>query len=132
MPITWRMNVNWIDVTFTDPYTLDESEATMREIFRQPDLPRPLRLLVDVRNSTPPNTDFVTSAVTFWQLHIDKMWGARIAIVTGTQIQARMAHLSEMTAESRDLPFTLHVFDGADLAEAKRWLENDASPDECV
>jgi hypothetical protein len=125
MPITWRMSRNWVDVKFSDPYTLPESESVMKEIFAQPAVPRPLRFLVDVRSSTPPDMEFVSSAITFWQLHIDKMWGAKIAIVTGTEKQARMAHVSEMTAESRELPFTLRVFDQSEWADAEQWLELD-------
>jgi hypothetical protein len=125
MPITWQQSGRWIDVKFSDPYTIIESETVMKEIFREPGVARPLRFLVDVRNSAPPNTEFVTSAITFWQLHVDKMWGAKVAIVTGTDVQARMAHVSEMTAESRELPFTLRVFDQSEVAEAEQWLELD-------
>ena len=123
MPITWQMNAGWIDVKFTDPYTLLESEAVMKEIFAQPGVTRPLRFLVDVRHSAAPNTEFVGNAITFWQLHIDKMWGAKVAIVTGTEGQARMARVSDHTARSRELPFTLRVFDEADLDQAQQWLE---------
>jgi hypothetical protein len=122
MPISWQLNEGWIDITFTDPYTAEESEAAMKAIFAEPGAPRPLRFLVDVRNSQAPNTEFVGNAILFWQLHIDKMWGARVAIVTGTAGQARMAHVSERTAESRELPFTLRVFDGAEEPEALQWL----------
>lgn len=130
MPITWRMNASWIDVTFTDPYTLPESEAVMKEIFAQPGVTRPLRFLVDVRNSSAPNTEFVGNAITFWQLHVDKMWGAKVAIVTGTEGQARMARVSDLTARSRELPFTLRVFDESELAQAQQWLvlDEDATP----
>jgi hypothetical protein len=89
-------------------------------------LARPLRFLVDVRHSAAPDTEFVSNAITFWQLHVDKMWGAKVAIITATEGQARMAHVSEMTAESRELPFTLRVFDQSELAEAQQWLERDA------
>ena len=41
MPITWRMSASWVDVKFSDPYTLPESEAAMKEIFAQPGLLRP-------------------------------------------------------------------------------------------
>ena len=130
MPITWQMSRKWIDVKFSDPYTISESETVMKEIFGHPGVTRPLRFLVDVRNSAAPNTEFVTSAITFWQLHVDKMWGAKVAIVTGTAVQARMAHVSEMTVESRELPFTLRVFDQSELPQAEQWLElgADATP----
>jgi hypothetical protein len=123
MPITWRMNASWIDVKFSDPYTLPESETVMKEIFGQPGLTCPLRFLVDVRPSAVPDTEFVGNAITFWQLHVDKMWGAKVAIVTRTEGQARMAHVSELTARSRELPFTLRVFDESELVQAQRWLE---------
>ena len=122
MPITWRMSASWIDVKFSDPYTLPESEAVMKEIFAQPGVTRPLRFLVDVRHSAAPDTEFVGNAITFWQLHVDKMWGAKVAIVTGTEGQARMARVSDLTARSRELPFTLRVFDESELAQAHQWL----------
>src|SRR4029450_2942738 len=49
MPITWRLNGNRIDIAFSDPYTLAESERVMREVFADPRAKRPLRFLVDVR-----------------------------------------------------------------------------------
>ena len=122
MPITWRMSPDGIDITFSDPYTLADAERVMKEVFARPDVPRPLRLLVDVRHTTPPTTEFVSSAVTFWQLHIDKMWGAKIAIVTGTSGQTRMAHVSERAAERRELPFTLRTFNGSEWTQAREWL----------
>jgi hypothetical protein len=130
MPITWRMNGRWADVTFSDPYTLTEAESVMKEIYRQRGLPYPLRFLVDVRKAAPPSTEFVTNAIMFWQLHVDKMWGAKVAIVTGTERQARMAQVSESTAQSRELPFTLRVFDEPDTGQALQWLarDDDATP----
>jgi hypothetical protein len=125
MPISWQMNARWIDVTFSDPYTLAESETAMKQIFSHPGLMRPPRFLIDVRHSATPNTDFVGNAITFWQLHVDKMWGAKVAIITGSDSQARMAHISELTAESRELPFTLRVFDQSETAHAQHWLELD-------
>lgn len=125
MAVTWRMSPDGIDIKFSDPYSLAESERVMKEVFARPDVPRPLRLLVDVRDTTPPTTEFVSSAVNFWQLHVDKMWGARIAIVTDTTGQTRMAHVSERTAEWRELPFTLRTFDGAEWAQARDWLVSD-------
>src|SRR5262245_46299389 len=125
MPITWRMHPNRVDITFSDPYSLPESETVMKQIFSHPGLRRPPRFLVDVRNSAAPNTEFVGNAITFWQLHVDKMWGAKVAIVTGTEGQARMAHVSELAARSRELPFRLHVFDQREIAAAEDWLELD-------
>jgi hypothetical protein len=119
------MNASWFEVTFTDPYTLTEAETVMKEIYRQPGLPHPLRFLVDVRHAAAPSTEFVGNAVMFWQLHVDKMWGAKVAIVTGTEPQARMAHVSESTAQSRELPFTLRVFDEPDAGQALQWLARD-------
>lgn len=130
MPITWRQNGRWMDVTFSDPYTLHEAEAVMTEIYKQPGLIRPPRFLIDVRRAAVPNTEFVTNAVMFWQLNIHHMWGAKVAIVTGTERQARLAHISESTAESRELPFTVEVFDEADIGKALQWLarDDDAPP----
>ena len=125
MPITWRMSPDGIDITFSDPYSLEEAERVMKEIFARPDVPRPLRLLVDVRTTTPPTTEFVSNAIMFWQLHVDKMWGAKIAIVTGTSGQTRMAQVSERTAEWRELPFTLRPFEAAEWAQAREWLVAD-------
>jgi hypothetical protein len=125
MPITWRQNGPWIDVTFSDPYTLHQAEAVMKDIYRQRSLARPYRFLVDVRRAAVPNTEFVTNAIMFWQLHVDKMWGAKVAIVTGTERQARMAHVSESTVESRTLPFTLEVFQEGQMGQALQWLARD-------
>jgi len=122
MPITWRMDGRRIQVTFSDPYTREESERVMKDIFGQPGLTYPLRFLVDVRNSASPDIEFVGNAILFWQLHVDKMWGAKVAIVTGTEGQASMAHVSAQTAQSRALPFTLREFDQSELAQAHQWL----------
>ena len=77
-----------------------------------------------MRDSAAPNTEFVGNAITFWQLHVDKM-GAKVAIVTGTEGQARMARVSDLTARSRELPFTLRVFDQSEIVQAQQWLEFD-------
>ena len=125
MPFAWQMTPTRVDITFTDPYTLSEAEAVMKQIFSHPGLRRPFRFLVDVRESATPNTDFVGNAITFWQLHVDKMWGARVAIVTGTEEQSRMANISELTARSRELPFRMQTFDQSELSQAREWLELD-------
>jgi hypothetical protein len=122
MPIVWRISGYRIEIAFSDPYTQDEAERVMKEIYARPDVTLPLRLLVDVRQSTPPTTEFVGNAIMFWQLHVDKMWSAKIAVVTGTSGQTRMAEVSGRTAESRDLPFTMRTFDGTEIAEALAWL----------
>ena len=125
MPVVWRISGYRVDITFSDPYALEDAERVMREIYAHPDAPSPLLMLVDVRQSTPPTTEFVANAVMFWQLHVDKMWGAKIAIVTGTSGQARMADVSGRTAEARELPFTMKTFDSADMADALAWLRTD-------
>jgi SpoIIAA-like len=123
MPIAWRINGRRIDVVFSDPYTLQESEKSMKEIFAEPALTRPLRFLVDVRHSAAPDVEFVGNAITFWQLHVDKMWGAKVAVLTSTAGQSRMADFSGASAESRDLPFTVRGFPESEFDEAVRWLE---------
>ena len=124
MPITWRVNdhTGWIDITFTDPYTLDGAERVMKDIFALLGLSRPLRFLIDVRASTPPSAEFVVNATTFWQLHAADMWGAKVAIVTATAPQKTKAELSEHSAASRELPFTVRVFTESELETAKQWL----------
>jgi hypothetical protein len=123
MPITARVGSNrWIEILFTDPYTREESEQVMKGIFARLGLPRPLRFLVDVRQSTPPDAEFVIGAITFWQLHISDMWGARIAIITSTDEQTAMAELSEHSARGRELPFELRAFPPSDLSGATAWL----------
>jgi hypothetical protein len=124
MPIRWRVGAGGIvDVLFSDPYTLAESEQAMKEIYARPGLARPLRFLVDVRKSAPPDTEFVANAITFWQLHVSDMWGAKVAVVADSERQVGMAHMSERTAASRELPFTVRVFHGSEWEEAERWLE---------
>ena len=124
MPITTRANGGpWIDVLFSDPYTREESEQVMKAIFAQPGLARPLRFLVDVRQSTPPDAEFVVNAITFWQLHVSDMWGARVAILTASEGQAEMAELSEHYAQWRELPFTLRRFGKDDEGVATDWLQ---------
>jgi hypothetical protein len=122
MPITWRLDGRSIEITFSNPYTREESERVMKEIFAEPGLTHPLRFLVDVRNSASPDIEFVGNAILFWQLHVDKMWGAKVAIVTGTESQASMAQVSAQTAQSRELPFTLREFDQSEWAQAQEWL----------
>jgi hypothetical protein len=127
MPITWRLNGNRIDIAFSDPYTLAESEKVMREVFSDPRTKRPLRFLVDVRYSAAPDTEFVGNAITFWQANISHMWNARIAVLAATDNQVRMGRLSENTAESRQLPFTVRVFPESELSAATSWLDSPRS-----
>lgn len=124
MPITWMVDDRGdrVNVTFSDPYTMADSERAMREIFASPDVRRPLRFLVDVRSSTPPTTEFVVSAITFWQLHVSEMWDAKVAVITSDDAQAAKAELSQDSAESRELPFTIRNFTAADGDAARRWL----------
>jgi hypothetical protein len=124
MPIAWQVGSGGrVEVVFSDPYTQEESEKTMKSIFADPTPARPLRMLVDVRQSAPPDTDFVVNAINFWQLHVDKMWGARIAVIAANDAQVTMGHISERSAEARELPFTLHVFLDSQQAEAEAWLQ---------
>jgi hypothetical protein len=123
MPITWRRNAaGRIDVAFAEPYSTQESERVMKEIYSQPGLARPLRFLVDVRASTPPDTEFVVNAINFWQLHVRDMWGARVAVVAATDGQMGMADISEQSVEWRNLPFTVRAFRESEWQEAERWL----------
>lgn len=123
MPITWDVCDRRVNILFSDPYTASESEKVMNEIFARPGLARPLRFLVDVRQSTPPDIEFVGNAITFWQLHVRQMWGAKIAVVVSTERQGQMGQISERTAASRDLPFTIRVFNEDTGHDAERWLE---------
>jgi hypothetical protein len=98
----------------------------MQEVYGRTDLQRPLRFLVDVRRSTPPDAEFVVNAVTFWQMHVHDMWGARIAVVAATDGQMGMADISSQTVEWRDLPFMLRAFREDQWKDAERWLETPA------
>ena len=123
MPINWRLSDGGrIDITFSDPYTQRESEKVMTDIYAKPGLDYPLRFLVDVRQSSPPDTEFVFNAITFWQLHVNDMWGAKIAVVAATDGQTGMADMSERTAEWRQLPFTVRSFREREWDDAVRWL----------
>jgi hypothetical protein len=123
MPITWQMNDRGrIDIRFDGSYTTQESEQVMKEIYAHPGVRRPLRFLVDVRHTTPPDTEFVVNAVNFWQLHVHDMWGAKVAVVTATDGQMGMADVSEQSIEWRDLPFTLRGFREGEWRDAERWL----------
>ena len=123
MPIAWQVSDgDRIDIVFSNPYTIAESERVMNEVFATLRLTRPLRFLVDVRHSAPPDLDFVSNAITFWQLHVNDMWGAKVAIVTANAQQVGMGQMSERTAEARQLPFTLRVFDDSEWDEARQWL----------
>ena len=127
MPITWRVNdTGRVDVLFSDPYSIAESEKVMTQIFADTRPARPLRFLVDLRNSAAPDVEFVASAITFWQLHVSSMWGAKVAVVALNERQLDMGHMSERTAESRELPFTVRVFPESSSNDAERWLETDS------
>jgi hypothetical protein len=124
MPITWHENhrTGWIEIAFSDPYTLEDAERVMKEVYSRLGLSRPLRFLVDVTTSTPPSSEFVVNATTFWQMHAADMWGARIAIVTATAPQQTKAELTEHSTMSRELPFTVRVFADSAFDAAKGWL----------
>jgi hypothetical protein len=124
MPITWHENhrTGWLDISFSDPYTLPEAERVMTDVYSRLGLSRPLRFLVDVTGSTPPSSEFVVNATTFWQLHAADMWGAKVAIVTATAPQQTKAELTEHSIASRELPFTVRVFTDSAFDAAKQWL----------
>ena len=123
MPITWRAtDDDRITIVFSNPYSIAESEKAMKEIFATPGLGRPFRFLVDVRQTVAPDVEFVTSAITFWQLHVREMWDAKIAVVAATDDQISMADMSEQSTAARELPFTLRVFRESEWEEAERWL----------
>jgi hypothetical protein len=125
MPITWQLAPSGhVEIVFSDPYSQIEAEKVMTHIYSEPGVPRPLRFLVDVRQSTPPDAEFVVNAITFWQLHVSHMWNAKIAVVAATERQAGMAELSELSAESRDLPFTIKRFYESERGDAERWLNS--------
>jgi hypothetical protein len=126
MPITWHENhrTGWIEIAFSDPYTLEEAERVMKDVYSRLGLSRPLRFLVDVTASTPPSAEFVVNATTFWQMYAADMWGAKVAIVTATAPQKTKAELTEHSAASRELPFTVRVFTDAELDAAKQWLRS--------
>jgi hypothetical protein len=119
MPIDWRESPDkrGIVIEFTDPYSTRDYDRMMKEIFARTNV-SPLRLLADVRRSTPPRSDFVQHASTFWRQNLDAMEGARIAVVVGTDAQFGMARMAEMYAEQ--LPFRIRVFRGWD--DAEDWL----------
>jgi hypothetical protein len=124
VPIAWRVGgTGRIDIEFSDPYSIAESEKVMNDIYAAPGLRRPFRFLVDVRKSAAPDAEFVVSAITFWQLHVSDMWGAKIAVLTANDAQVGMARVSERSAESRGLPFTVGVYRAAESDEAEQWLE---------
>lgn len=127
MPITWRVtDGGGITIVFSNPYSIAESEKTMKEIFASPEPRRPLRFLIDVRQSAAPDVEFVANAITFWQLHVHHMWDAKIAVVAATDDQLDMADMSERATESRDLPFSVRVFRESEWHEAERWLAGGA------
>jgi hypothetical protein len=105
-------------IEFSDPYTVRESEQTMQAVLDNRRTQAPLRLLVDVRHSQPPETAFVQNAATFWRQHLSQMDGARIAVLVATDAQFGMARMSEIYTEQ--MPFRLRAF--RDLAQAEEWL----------
>jgi hypothetical protein len=123
MPISWRANGKQrVDLVFSDPYSAPESESVMKQVFADASLGRPLRFLVDVRHSAPPDTEFVCNAILFWQMHVRNMWDAKVAVVAATDRQVEMGEISERTAASRELPFTVRVFHESQWDEAELWL----------
>ena len=122
VPIAWNVNAGRVDVVFSDPYDIAEAERTMKEIYGTPGIGRPLRMLVDVRRSAPPDTEFVVNAINFWQLHVSEMWGARVAVIAASMAQVDMGEMSQRSAESRELPFSVRTFVESEQAEAERWL----------
>jgi hypothetical protein len=112
-------------MVFSDPYTIRDSEDAMKQVYADLRIGRPLRFLVDVRASTPPDTEFVANAITFWQLNVSEMWGAKIAVMTATERQEGMAHLTEHATDARELPFKIRVFHLDEWETAKQWLAAD-------
>ena len=105
-------------------HTLHEAEAVMKEIYRQPGLARPAlsrrrprgrRAQHRVRDQR----HHVLAAQR--RAHVGRQSGHRHR----DGRQARMAHISESTAESRELPFTVEVFDASARGQALQWLARD-------
>lgn len=125
MPISWSVDGNGqVNISFIGDYSIEEAERVMKEVYADSRPARPLRFLVDVRHSAPPDIEFIVSTVTFWQLHVKDMWGAKVAVVTATARQDDMARLSEQSAAWRSLPFSMCSFHEPEWDEARRWLDD--------
>lgn len=122
MGIFWREGLkgDWFVIVFSDPYSADEAEAVMREIFAKAGDARPLRFLVDARHSQPPSPAFVRRASTFWSAHLDHMRDAKLAVVVASDAQFGMARMAQISVEVAQLPFTLHAF--REWSDAETWL----------
>jgi hypothetical protein len=128
MPISWSVERNGqVNVSFIADYSIEEAERVMKEVYADARPARPLRFLVDVRHSAPPDIEFIVSAVTFWQLHAKDMWDARVAVVTATARQEDMARMSAQSAAWRNLPFSVRSFHEPEWDEARRWLTHPSS-----
>ena len=124
MGIFWReaLKGGRFVIVFSDPYSADEAEGVLREIFTRGGGARPLRVLVDARHSAAPSPPFVRRAATFWSAHIEEMRGAKLAVVVATDAQFGMARMAQISVEVSELPFALRAF--RDWADAEGWLDS--------
>ena len=122
MPVYWRESLKgrWAVVVYSDPYTMEQFERVMSEIFAHP-ISRPeLRLLVDRRYCSAPMSDFIQRMVACADKHRVQLAGSRAAAVVSTDAMYGMGRMLESLVEAKSLPGEVRTF--RDWDEAEQWL----------
>ena len=123
MPVYWREGLKgrWAVLVYTDPYTMEQFERVMADIFADP-ISRPqLRLLIDRRSCSTPMPDFARRLVDFAERHRDRFAGAKVAAVVADDAMFGMGRMVENMLEAKGLPPEMRTF--RDWSVAEQWLE---------
>jgi hypothetical protein len=125
MPVYWRQGLKgrYAVLVYTDPYTLEQSERAMSEIFAHPISLPDVRLLIDRRHCSAPLPDFVRGLVAFIDRYRDRLAGGRAAAVVSSASMNTAADLMERFVREHRFPHTMRTFH--DWAEAEAWLQQD-------
>ena len=121
MPVKWQESPRgWIIVEYTDPYSFEEAERAIADLFTHHPGPG-LRILVDRRRCAAPQREFIERLVAFGDRHRAKFVGARVALVVTSDVSYGMGRMLENLGEAKDFPTAIRTFRNWDAAE--QWLD---------
>jgi hypothetical protein len=122
MPVHFREALKgpWLVLVYADPYSMDDVERVMQTVLSHPRARSPLRLLIDRRYSTAPDSHFIGRLLACGERHREQFHGARVAVVVTSDVALGVARMVENLVELTDLPPIVRSFQVWD--DAERWL----------
>jgi len=128
MPITAALDSTeqFVLVSVTDPYTIEEWCATMLVVWESPDFIRHRALLIDRRRAEPLSVAFVDTMTRFLAEHQRKISGSRTAIVVRDDTGFGMGRMTELKASIENPDAAIRPF--RDYDDAVNWLTAGQGP----